>query len=293
MLVLTNTDRLRCNLDKLCKRILKTSCDRSRTSLSNIKIRKFLCRQFACGIYRCTGLIGDHILYLLRNFLQKFHDNLFRLSGGCSISKRNQRNSIFADQHFERVFCCLDLLLVCRCCRIDHCRIQHLSCCIYNSQLAACTECRIPSQNNFTYNWRLHQKLLKVFAKDMNCPILCIFCQTTSDFPLNRRCDQTLVAVLHHFSKNRCCDRIFSYKHLPLDPSKNLFFRCIHLYCEDFFLLTTVQCKDTMSRKLLDRLLEFIIHLIYRRFLRLLCRRCNRTLFHSEVTNVDSVICLI
>ena len=97
----------------------------------------------------------------------------------------------------------------------------------------------------------------------MNCPILCIFCQTASDFPLNRRCDQTLVAVLHHFSKNRCCDRIFSYKHLPLDPSKNLFFRCIHLYCEDFFLLTTVRCKDTMSRKLLDRLLEFIIHLIY------------------------------
>ena len=70
MLILTYTNRLWINLHKFCQRILKTSCNRSCTSLSYVKIREFLCSQLTCRIYRCTCFIGDHILHFLRNFFQ-------------------------------------------------------------------------------------------------------------------------------------------------------------------------------------------------------------------------------
>ena len=293
MLILSDTDRLRCDLNELCKRILKTSCDGSRTSLSHIKVRKLLCCQLARGIYRSTRLVCDHILNFLRDFLKQFHNDLLRLPGRCSISKRNKRNIVFPDQFLKCIFCRLDLLLIGRCCRIDHCRIQHFSGRIYDCQLASCTECRVPAEDNFAYDRRLHQKLLKVFSKDMDRTVLSVFCQAAADLPLDCRGDQTLVAVLYHFTENRCCDRIILCQNLLLQPAKDFFLRCIYLDCEDFFLLTTVQGKYTMSGELLDRLFEFIVHLIYRRLFRFLRCRCNRTFFHGKVTDIDSIICLI
>ena len=42
MLILTNTDGFGLDLNKLCKRILKTPCYRDRASLHNVIIREFL-----------------------------------------------------------------------------------------------------------------------------------------------------------------------------------------------------------------------------------------------------------
>ena len=293
MLILPYTDRLWSDLDQLCQRILQTSCDRSRTSLSDIKIREFLSRQFTCGIYRSSCLICDHILYLLRNFFQKFYNDLLRFSGCCSIAQRDQRNIILFDQLLKCFFCSTDLCIICRCCRINNSCIKNLSCLIYNSQFTACTESRIPSKNYFTNDWRLHQKLLQILSKYMDCPVFGLFCQITSDLTLNRRCDQTFVTVFHYFAKNRFCNWIFFCNDLFLKPSHCFFFRCIDFNRKDFFFLTTIQGKHTMSRKLFDRLFKFIIHFINRRFFRFLRCRSNRTSVHSQFTKINTIICLI
>ena len=90
MLILTDSDRFRINLHELCQRILYPAGDRSRASLSDIKIREFLRSQFTRRINRSPRLICDHVRYLLRNFLEQLHNNLFGLTGSRAISKRNQ-----------------------------------------------------------------------------------------------------------------------------------------------------------------------------------------------------------
>ena len=203
MLILADTDRLWSDLNQFCQWILQTSRDGRCASLSNIKIRKFFCCQLTCGIDGSTRLIGDHILYFLRNLFQQLHNDLFRFSGCSSISKRDQRNIVFFDQFPECFFCSTNLCIICWRCRINYGCIQYLSCLIYNSQFTAGTESRVPSKDNFANDWRLHQKLLQVLSEHMDCTVLGFFCQITSDFSLNSRSDQTFVAVFYHFTKNR------------------------------------------------------------------------------------------
>ena len=290
MLILTDTDRLRCDLNQLCKRILQTSCDRSRASLSYIEIRELFRCQLTCRIYRRTCLICDHILYLLRNLFEKFYNDLFRFSGCSSVSKRNQRYIIFFDQFFQGFFCRTYLCIICRCSRINNCCIKNLSCLIYNCQLTACTERRVPSKHHFADNWRLHQKLFQILAKYMNCSVLCLFSQVTSDLTLNCRRDQTFITVLYNFTENRLCDRIISGDHLFLKPSHCLVFRCTDLDSEHFFFFTTVQRKHTMSCKFFDWFFKFIVHLINRRFLRIFCCRYYSSFVHGKFTEIDTVI---
>ena len=68
MLVLTDSNGFRINFYQLRQRILQASRDRCRTSLSDVKLRKFLRRQLTRRINRRARLIDDDILNFLRNF---------------------------------------------------------------------------------------------------------------------------------------------------------------------------------------------------------------------------------
>ena len=80
MLILTDTDRLRIDLNQFCKWILKSSCYGCRASLTNIELWKLLGCKFTCRINRGTRLIYDHILNRSIKFFYKLNDDLFRLS---------------------------------------------------------------------------------------------------------------------------------------------------------------------------------------------------------------------
>ena len=69
MLVLPHPDGLRIYFNQLCQRILKPPRYGYCAPLSHIEFRKFLRRQLACRVDRCTRLIDDHILHLFRNLL--------------------------------------------------------------------------------------------------------------------------------------------------------------------------------------------------------------------------------
>ena len=124
----------------------------------------------------------------------------------------------------------------------------------------------------------------------MNCSVLCLFSQVTSDLTLNCRRDQTFITVLYNFTENRLCDRIISGDHLFLKPSHCLVFRCTDLDSEHFFFFTTVQRKHTMSCKFFDWFFKFIVHLINRRFLRIFCCRYYSSFVHGKFTEIDTVI---
>ena len=241
MLILAYTNGFGVDLYQLSQRILYSSGNGSCTSLSHIKVREFLCGKLTCRIYRSTCLVGDHILYLLLwNLLEHIYDHLLRFTAGSSITYRNQGNPIFIDHFLYRVLGSTDLLLCGRRCRIYHCGIQNLSGCIYNSQLAACTECRVPAQHNFPCNWRLHEKLLQIFSIYMDSTILCLVCKVTADFSLNCRTNKTLIAVLCHFLQNRGSIRIITGDHSFVQIAENILLRCVHLYSDKFFLFSSV-----------------------------------------------------
>ena len=82
---------------------------------------------------------------------------------------------IFADEFFEGFLGCTDLGLIGRRCGIDHSGIQDFSGRVYHCQLTSCTKCRIPAKNYLSYNWRLHKKLLQIFAKYVDGSVLCSF----------------------------------------------------------------------------------------------------------------------
>ena len=63
VLILTDSDSLGIDLDQLCQRILYSSGDGSRTSLTNIKMREFLGCKLAGGVDRSSCLVGYHVLY--------------------------------------------------------------------------------------------------------------------------------------------------------------------------------------------------------------------------------------
>ena len=166
MLILSHTDGLRIDLHQFRQRILYSSCNGCRASLSHVKIRKFFRRQFAGGIDRSSRFIGDHIRNFLRNLFQDLHDDLFGFPACGSISHRNQRHSVSMDQFFDFVLCRLDLPLIGRSGRIYDSGIQHLSGLIHNRQLASGTERRIPSKHHLSGDRRLQKQLFQILSKD-------------------------------------------------------------------------------------------------------------------------------
>ena len=293
MLILAHTDGFRVDLYKLCQRVLNTSCDGCGTSLSHIEIRELFCCKLACRIYGSSCLVGDHILNFFRDFLKKFHDDLLGLSGCGSVSYGNQGHVIFADEFFEGFLGCTDLVLVGRRCWIDHCSIQNFSGWIYHCKLTSRTERRVPSKNYLPRNWRLHEKLLQIFTKDMDGTVFCCFRKSASNLTLDGRSDKTFVAVLNGFLQHRCGVWIVTDDHLFLQIADDLFLRCKDLHCEEFLFLTTVQGKDTMAGKLLHRLLEIIIHLVYGLLFLISRSGTDRSFIHGSFTDADTVVCLI
>ena len=87
MLILSDTDRLRIDLNKLCQRILQPSRHRGRRALPYIEIRELLCRKCGRRIDRRTRLVHDHILHWQMILLYIICDDLLGFTGGCTIAE--------------------------------------------------------------------------------------------------------------------------------------------------------------------------------------------------------------
>ena len=117
--------------------------------------------------------------------------------------------------HFLNCFFgCFDLGFCGRCGRIYNRCIEHFTGLVNNCQLTAGAECRIPSENNFSHDWRLHQQLFQVLSEHFNRTVFGFLCQIVSNLPLDGRCDQTFIAVLHNCFQNRGGIRIVGADHL-------------------------------------------------------------------------------
>ena len=134
MLILSDTDRLRVNLDQLRQRILQPPRDGNRTAQRNVKLRKFLPGKPARGINRSARLTDNHIGNAGR-FLDQLGHKSLAFAGGGSVSNGNDRYPVLFNQLFEHRLSLRSFFLRRR--GIDHRRIQHLSGCVHHRDLTA------------------------------------------------------------------------------------------------------------------------------------------------------------
>ena len=122
----------------------------------------------------------------------------------------------------------------------DDLKEEDFTCCIYNCQLTACTERRVPSKYDFACDWRLHQKLFQILAEYMDRAVFCLISKVTADFSLDSRSDQTFVTVFYNCFQNRSCIRVVFFDHSLIQITKDVFLRCIYFNSDKFLFLTTV-----------------------------------------------------
>ncbi len=100
MLILSDTDGFGIDLYQLGKRILQTACDRSRTSLSHVKLWELFRCQLAGRINRCARFVDD-VLNRFRNLFEKLYDDLLRLAARSAVSQGDNEIWYFFDQFFS------------------------------------------------------------------------------------------------------------------------------------------------------------------------------------------------
>ncbi len=291
MLVLSDTDGLRINLHELCQRVLQTTCDRCRTTLSHIKVRELFRCQLTCRVHGSTCFIYDYVLYRSVQLMQELYDYLLRLTGRGTVTNGNQSNIVLLNQTGQDTLCFIHTEL--RCGRVNYHGIQYFTGRVNNCQLTAGTECGVPAEYGLSHDGRLHQKLVQVLTEHLNRTVLCLLGQVVTDFTLNCRCNQTLIAVSDSSTERILCIHIIINDNFLLKVTQNLLYRRGNLDTEELFILATVQRQHTMSRNLLNLLFEFVIHLVYGLFLRILRRGRNRSKLCCYLTDIASVLCVI
>ena len=187
---------------------------------------------------------------------------------------------IFFNDLFQEVFGCLDLFRRRRSRWIDNGCADHFPGGTYHRKLTSGPEGRIPSKNRLPHNGRLHQKLLQILLEYLDRAVFRFFRQFVPDLPLNSRGDQSLIAVLSRFLQKRRGVGILLAHQLFLQIAQDLFLRSFHFYIQELFLFAPVQSQYPVSRQFPCGLFKFIIHLIDRLCLRILCRGNDLSLFH-------------
>ena len=158
MLILPYSDGFRINFHQFRQRVLQTPCNGYGRTQIDIKLWKFLRRQFGCRIHRRTCFGNNHIADLCANSVDlsnQFHCHLFGFPTGSPISDGNMRNTVFLNelaQYADGVF-----FLFFAIGGIDHRSIQYLSRTVYHSDFTAHAIPRVKPHRHLPFHWRLHE----------------------------------------------------------------------------------------------------------------------------------------
>ena len=95
MLILTDADAFRVNLNKLCKRVLQTACYRNSAAQGNVVIGEFVGCQLACGIDRSARFVHNDIAKV--GSVNQLGNKLFAFAGSGSVADGNNLNLVLFD----------------------------------------------------------------------------------------------------------------------------------------------------------------------------------------------------
>ena len=245
VLVLSDTDGFRLNFNKLGERILESSCHRGRASLSRVKVRKLLCCQFTCRVHRGTGFIHNDILHFALCSLEIIADDFLRFPGCGTVSQGDEVYLVFFNQTVNGIHRFFDLIF--RCGWVNDSGIQDFSGRVHYGNFTAGTKSGVPAEHHFSYNGRLHEKLLQIVRENGDGAVFRFLRKPCPNFIFNRRRNKSLVAVLDGFQKELSLLDGKSLSSPLFHVVQNLFFREKELYRKNLFFFPAVDGENAIA----------------------------------------------
>ena len=272
MLILTDADGFRVDLDELGEWVLQAAGDGRRASLTNVKVRELLGSELARGVDGGSCLVDDYVgevpvevrtcaarRRLALELFDEVNDDLLGLARCGAVADGDDVDVIFVHKFFQGVFGIPDFFVICRSCRENDHRIKDFARRIDNSQFAPCAEGGIPAEDAFACNGRLHQQLCQVLAEDRDGSFLGVGSHLAADVVLDRRGDEALVGVAGSFLQVLAGHGMLRYADLEVQVGLDVFDRSLDPEAEDFFLLAAVHREDAVTGDVFERLVVVVV----------------------------------
>ena len=155
MLVKSNTNCLRINLNKLAKRVLKSAAHTDCTTDCKIKIRELFAGNVAGRINRSSRFVYNCVNNICIIFAYYTTDNCLNFLAAGSVTNCHNLNIIFIDciiNHFVRTV---------RICYLEELKVAKIfSCFIKGGTFCTGTNTRVNSKNAASLNRLGHKKIL-------------------------------------------------------------------------------------------------------------------------------------
>ena len=293
VLILTNAYSLRLDLNKLCKGVLNSSCDRDSRSLHYVKVGELLGCHLGCRINAGACLGNNGIFYGLGTACitdNVFSDERLTLTGGGAVTDRNNVNVMLLNKAKNRSLRALNILSGLY--GIDNRSVKHLTCLVNYSKLTAVSITGVIAKNGLTLKGCCKKKVTKVLAEYLERALAGIVKECGAHFPLNCGEQKSVVCVTNGFHKVGECGRLLVGDHSRNDLGNSVLLGQSYRNLKKLLLLTTVNSKNTVALKLLDRLGEVVVVLINAGLLGSTLG-CERAVVHGKLTKHLSDLCVI
>ena len=260
MLVLTDTDGLRIDLDQFCQRVEQSSADGYGRTFLNSHIRELGSCGFLSRPYGSTCFGNDRIADIQCIVMDQFCNKLLALSGSSAVADRNDLHAVLFDQSQQFAVGTFDITVLAE--REDLVYRQHLSCFIQYCKLAAVVETGVKAKNDSSLQRRLGQQLFKVQREHFDRAGVCTIGQIASDLIFHAGQQQSFAAIFDCILQFCFNDRFLTFL---IDTDRfilEIFEIIAECNCYDLFLLSTVDRHYTMICDLRDLFRTVIIHFI-------------------------------
>ena len=97
MLILTDADGFRIDLDKLCQGVLQTACNRNRAALCDVKIGEFVLRKLGSGIDTRARFADDGVGNFAGKLGQRVGNELFAFARCRAVTDGDDVNFMFVN----------------------------------------------------------------------------------------------------------------------------------------------------------------------------------------------------
>ena len=196
VLILSDTDCLWVDLDKLCERILHAPCDGDCTANRDIVVGQLILCELGGGVDGGTRLVRDEIVNGIEAVLtDQCGDELLCFVGSSAVADRDERDSVRLDE-LQQCLCRRSAFAVASC-HMDHAARKDVARCVDECHFAARAIAGVKPENGMPCERRLQEELTKVVSEHGDCLFLGGFGQAGTQLALKCGDEQTLVAVLN------------------------------------------------------------------------------------------------
>ena len=196
MLILTDSDRLRLDLEQLGQRILETAGNGDGGTEIDVELGKLFRTERAGGVHGSAGLGDNHIAQVCPTLVllpDELDGHLFRLAAGGSVADGDVFHAVFADQRGKL----LDglVLLPFAVGGIDDSGVQNTTRAVDYGHLTAHAIPGVKAHGDFALDGRLHQERAQVQRKLADGAFARLLGELGADLAFQRREEQPVIGV--------------------------------------------------------------------------------------------------